>query len=47
MVAGDVIHLMKGILDKENWVDNAKSDKRVDKLGLVICVMCWCVKRQT
>ena len=25
---------MKGLLDGDNWVDNTKSDKRMDKLGL-------------
>ena len=25
---------MKGLSDDDNWVDNAKSDKRMDKLGL-------------
>ena len=34
IVAGDVINLIKGLLDNDNWVDNAKSDKRMDKLRL-------------
>ena len=25
---------MKGLLDDDNWVDSAKSDKHMDKLGL-------------
>ena len=37
---------MKGFLDDDNWVDNAKSDKHMDKFGAVICILCLCVKRQ-
>ena len=32
--AGDVIHSVTGVLDDDNLVDEAKTDKLMDKLGL-------------